>query len=267
MKSRGLVVVLALVLATLATAGVFLYARGVKQNAEGSGSKTNVVVSKIDIAANTNLNTLIDSNQFELKAVPNEDVVTGAIIAVSDLRGRRNSVPIIAGEQIPLARVQGGVVTGGTLGIDVGYQALTVALDASAAVSGAFAAGDFVTVYATFTDVPVKQKKNPPAATTGGQQQAQQQAQQTENVTVVLVPQVKVLRVAVPQNQSGGVQVGQTTGIITLALEFLPVDAQKFVFAVDQGTAYLSLLPPNGKGTELPPLTVEEIVAGAKKAK
>ena len=31
MKGRGLVVVLALVLATLATAGVFLYARGVKE--------------------------------------------------------------------------------------------------------------------------------------------------------------------------------------------------------------------------------------------
>jgi Flp pilus assembly protein CpaB len=264
MKSRGLVVVLALVLATLATAGVFLYARGVKQNAEGGGTKTNVVVSKVDIAANTDLSTLIDSGQFELKAVPNEDVVTGAITAVSDLRGRRNSVPILAGEQIPLARVQGGKVTGGTLGIDEGYQALTVALDAPAAVAGAFAAGDFITVYATFTDVPVKQKKPQQPATTAG---GQQQAQQTETATVVLVPQVKVLRVAVPQSQSGGVQVSQTSGTITIALEFLPVDAQKFVFAVDQGTVYLSLLPPNGKGTELPPLTVTEIVGGAKKAK
>jgi hypothetical protein len=45
------------------------------------------------------------------------------------------------------------------------------------------------------------------------------------------------------------------------------VDAQKFVFAVAQGTVYLSLLPPNGEGVALPPLTVEEIVGGAKKAK
>lgn len=264
MKARGLVVVFALILATLATAGVFLYARGVKQNAQGGGEQTSVVVSKVDIPANTDLNTLIDSGQFELRDIPNADVVAGAITVVSDLRGRRNSVPILAGEQIPLARVQGGKITGGSLGIDEGYQALTVALDAPAAVSGAFAAGDFVSVYATFTDVPVKQKKTAqPGTTTGGQQ-----SQQTENATVVLVPQVKVLRVAVPQDQSGGIQVGsQTSGTITLALEFLPVDAQKFVFAVEQGTVYLSLLPPNGKGVALPPLTVEEIVGGAKKAK
>ncbi len=258
MRSRGLVVVLALVVATVATAGVFLYTRGVKQNAQGGGEQTSVVVSKADIPANTDLNTLIDSGQFELREIPNGDVVAGAVTVISDLRGRRNSVPILAGEQIPLARVQGGKITGGSLGIDEGYQALTVALDAPAAVTGAFAAGDFVSVYATFTGVPLKQKDG---TTTGGGQS------QPENATVVLVPQVKVLRVAVPQDESGGVQVGQASGTITLALEFLPVDAQKFVFAVAQGTVYLSLLPPNGEGVALPPLTVEEIVGGAKKAK
>jgi hypothetical protein len=58
-----------------------------------------------------------------------------------------------------------------------------------------------------------------------------------------------------------------TTGSITVALGLKPEDAQKFVFALEQGTVWLSLLPPDGKGVDLPPLTVQGIIAGAKKGK
>jgi hypothetical protein len=96
-----------------------------------------------------------------------------------------------------------------------------------------------------------------------------QQQQQTTSATVVLVPQVQVLRVAVPQ-QAGGVSgtvSADTTGSITVALGLKPPDAQKFVFALEQGKVWLSLLPPNGEGVELKPLTVEGIIGGAKKVK
>src|SRR6266704_2975096 len=117
MRSRGLVVVVALLLATLAVAGLFLYTRSVKQDALTSGGVTEVVVSKVDIPANTDLNSLVDSGQFELKNIPTDDVVSGAVTQISDLKNRRNSVPILADEQIPLSRVEGGKVAGGTLGI------------------------------------------------------------------------------------------------------------------------------------------------------
>jgi Flp pilus assembly protein CpaB len=265
MRSRGLVVVLAVILATLAVVGLFLYTRSVKEDATKGGALTEVVVSKVDIAANSDLNQLINEGQFELKNVPTGDLVKGAIQQVSDLRNRRNSVPILAGEQIPLSRVEGGKVTGGVLGIPDGLEAIVVALDGPRAVAGAMSGGDFVTIYATFDNVPVKQKK--------GQQQTSsitgQQQQQTTSATVVLVPQVQVLRVAVPQ-QAGGVSgsvSADTTGSITVALGLKPEDAQKFVFALEQGTVWLSLLPPDGKGVDLPPLTVQGIVAGAKKGK
>jgi pilus assembly protein CpaB len=265
MRSRGLVVVLALILATLAVVGLFLYTRSVKEDATSGGALTEVVVSKVDIAANTDLNQLINEGQFELKNVPTDDLVQGAIQQVSELRNRRNSVPILAGEQIPLSRVEGGKVTGGVLGIPDGLEAIVVALDAPRAVSGAMAGGDFVTIYATFQDVPAKQKKN---QTTNTSTSAAQQ-QQTEDVTVVLVPQVQVLRVAVPQQTTGvsGNVTSDTTGTISVALGLKPEDAQKFVFALEQGKVWLSLLPPNGEGVELKPLTVEGIIGGAKKVK
>lgn len=267
MRSRGLVVVLALILATLAVVGLFLYTRSVKEDATSGGALTEVVVSKVDIAANSDLNQLINEGQFELKNVPTDDLVQGAIQQVSELRNRRNSVPILAGEQIPLSRVEGGKVAGGVLGIPDGLEAIVVALDAPRAVSGAMAGGDFVTIYATFADVPVKQKKN--QTTTTSSSAAQQQQPQTEDVTVVLVPQVQVLRVAVPQQTTGvsGNVTSDTTGTISVALGLKPEDAQKFVFALEQGKVWLSLLPPSGKGVELKPLTVEGIIGGAKKVK
>jgi Flp pilus assembly protein CpaB len=269
MRSRGLVVVLALILATLAVVGLFLYTRSVKEDATSGGALTEVVVSKVDIAANTDLNQLINEGQFELKNVPTDDLVDGAIQQVSELRNRRNSVPILAGEQIPLSRVEGGKVTGGVLGIPDGLEAIVVALDAPRAVAGAMAGGDFVTIYATFTDVPLKQKKSQATTSSAAQTAAQQQAQQGQDVTVVLVPQVQVLRVAVPQQENGvsGTVTSDTTGSITVALGLKPEDAQKFVFALEQGKVWLSLLPPNGEGVELKPLTVEGIIGGAKKVK
>jgi Flp pilus assembly protein CpaB len=261
--------VLALILATLAVVGLFLYTRSVKQDATSGGALTEVVVSKVDVAANSDLNQLINEGKFELKNVPTDDLVQGAIQQVSELRNRRNSVPILAGEQIPLSRVEGGKVTGGVLGIPDGLEAIVVALDAPRAVAGAMAGGDFVTIYATFADVPLKQKKSQTTTSSAAATAAQQQAQQGQDVTVVLVPQVQVLRVAVPQQASdvSGNVTTDTTGSITVALGLKPEDAQKFVFALEQGKVWLSLLPPGGEGVELKPLTVEGIIGGAKKVK
>ncbi len=261
MRSRGLVVVLALILATVATAAVFLYAQGVREEARRGGDLTTVVVSKVDIPANTDLNNLIAEGQFVEKEIPTDAVVEGAVTSVSQLRNRRNNTFILAGEQIPISRVEGAKVPGGVLSIPEGHQAITVSLDAPRAVGAALAGGDNVTIYATFTDVPVEEKRRQQQPTTGA---TAQQQEQTETATVVLVPQVEVLRVLVPTRSTaaigGGEETPDTTGDVQVTLAFLPEEAQRFVFALEQGSVYLSLLPPDAEGVELEPLTVEGIV-------
>ena len=259
MKSRGLVVVLALVLATVATVGVFLYSQGVKEDARTGGDLVTVYVSKVDIPANTDLNTLIAQGDFVTNEIPRDALIEGAITEITELRNRRNNVFIVAGEQIPVSRVQGGKVIGGVLSIPEGHQAITVSLDSPRAVGAALAGGDNVTVLATFPEVAMvegKKAQQPPTAT--GQQPAQ-----AEKVaaTVVLVPQVEVLRVFVPTTTGvTGEGSADTTGDISVTLAFLPDEAQRFVFALEQGTVYLSLLPPDAEGVELEPLTVDAIV-------
>lgn len=264
MRSRGLVVVLALILATVATAAVFLYARGVREEARTGGDLTTVIVSKVDIPANTDLNTLISEGQFVEKEIPTDAVVEGAITSVSELRNRRNNAFILAGEQIPISRVEGGKVPGGVLSIPEGHQAITVSLDAPRAVGAALAGGDNVTILATFDDVVIEERRRQQQQQTPTT--AQQQAPQGEAATVVLVPQVEVLRVAVPTRTAGviggggGTETPDTTGDVQVTLAFLPEEAQRFVFALEQGSVYLALLPPDAEGVELEPLTVEGIV-------
>lgn len=256
MRSRGLVVMLALILATLATAGVFLYSRGVKEDARQGGDLVTVVVSKVDIAANSDLNALVRENQFVTRDVPKEALIDDPITSISQLRNRRNGVYIFAGEQIPVGRVEGGEVPGGTLSIPQDHQALTVSLSAPRAIGAALAGGDNVTIYATFTGVVVQERRNqqPPTTQTG--------PQESVSATTVLVPEVEVLRVIVPTVSSsvaGDVE-QQVGGDVSVTLAFLPQEAQMFVFALEQGTVYLSLLPPGAEGTDLPPITVNGIV-------
>ena len=267
MRSRGLVVVLALVLATLATVGVFLYSQGVKEEARTGGDLVTVIVSKVDIPVNTDLNQLLDRGQFTTLEVPQTAVVESAIQDVAQLRDRKNNAFILAGEQIPLSRVEGGLAPGGAIGIPEGHQAMTVALDAPRAIAGALSGGDNVTIYATFTGVTVQRiDKNfqvvPPP---GGGEQA------SFDTTVVLAPEVEVLSVVRPSvvqggglGGGGGAQTQAGEGTITVTLAFLPEEAQRFVFSLEKGAVYLSLLPPGQAGVDLDPLTVAQVLLPQK---
>lgn len=250
MRSRGLVVVLALILATLATVGIFLYSQGVKEDARTGGDLVTVVVSKVDVPANTELNTLIREGRFTTQEVPREAVIADPVQQISELQNRRNSVFIFAGEQIPVARVQGGDVPGGVLNIPEGHQAMTVALDSPRAISGVLAGGDNITIYATFDEI-----QSGPA---GGQ--PTQPALQGP-ATVVLVPEVEVLRVIRPLSAVTGEATEESlTGTLQVILAFEAGEAQRFVFALERGQVYLSLLPPDADGVQLDPLTVAEVL-------
>ena len=102
--------------------------------------------------ARTDLDQLIKDDQFRIIEVPESVVVDGAVTSVDQLAGKSNGVAILAGEQIPVARISGNV-PGGAVWIPEGMQALDVSLDAPRAVAGVIAAGDHVTLYATCTDV------------------------------------------------------------------------------------------------------------------
>ena len=219
MKARGMVVVVAFLMATVATAAVFLYVNGVRKQAESGGERVAVIVSKTDIPAGTRLDDLITEGSFTTVSVPEDAVVTGAVTSLSQLKGRVTSTPVLAGEQIPTARLRGSTrLPGGTLGIPDGFQAVTVPLEASRVVGGGIRSGDHVTVYATFTDM-------------GGQGSL-------DDVTVTVVPDARVVRTGKP----GLEQATSPETLVTMALS--PRDAQKVVFSQESARLWMALLAP-----------------------
>ncbi|MGA9160643.1 MAG: Flp pilus assembly protein CpaB [Actinomycetota bacterium] len=246
MKGRGLVVLLALLLATLATVGVFMYSRGVQEDAKTGGTMVAVVVSKVDLPARTDLDQLIKDDQFQIIQVPASVVVDGAVTSLDQLTGKSNSVAILAGEQIPVARISGNV-PGGALAIPEGMEAMTVSLDASRSVAGAINAGDHVTIYSTFKDAPGKGAAK-------------------ETTTLVLVPTAELLAVYRPLATStfggGDSQTSseQLPGSLSVTLALTPEDAQHFVFSMESGTVWFGLLPPDENGQPMEPITYAQVV-------
>ena len=247
MKGRGLVVFLALILATLATAGVFMYSRGVKEDVQTGGTMVPVVVTKVDIPARSDMDQLIADDQFSIIQVPASVVVDGAVTSVDQLAGKNNSVAILAGEQIPAARISGNV-PGGALAIPEGMQAITVSLDTSRGVAGSINAGDHVTIYSTFRDAPAKGA-----------------GAERETTTVVLVPTAELLAVFRPLATStfGGespTSSEQLPGSLTVTVALTPEDAQRFVFSMEMGSVWFGLLPPDERGQPMEPITYAEVV-------
>ncbi len=250
MKERGLVVVLAFLLAIGATAAVFLYVNGVKHDATTGGTTVQVVVSKQIIPAGTDLDPLVSSGAFVPKTIPKEDLVNGAVTQITELQNKTTSQAILAGEQIPLSRVN-GTVAGGPLAIPKGYQAETFQLNASQGVSGHIFQSTHIAIYATFDDVALgKGAKVVPSGPSG----APAQGATAQTVTVDLVPDVQVLDVI-------RATVKSTTSsqfLVTMALT--PQDAIRLAYTLDQGRVWVAVLPPNEPGKSQKPVALAEVV-------
>jgi pilus assembly protein CpaB len=225
-----------------------MYSRGVKEDVQTGGTMVPVVVTKVDIPARSDMDQLIKDDQFRIIQVPASVVVDGAVTSVDQLAGKNNSVAILAGEQIPAARISGNV-PGGALAIPEGMQAITVSLDASRGVAGAINAGDHVTIYGTYTDFTDVDTGN-----------------KVPTMTTVLVPTVELLAVFRPLASStfgGGdepTSSEQLPGSLAVTVALTPEDSQKFVFTMETGRVWFGLLPPDESGQPMKPISFAQVV-------
>jgi Flp pilus assembly protein CpaB len=255
MRSRGLVVAIAVVLAVLAAVGVIVYTSNVKKSVQ-SEDTTLVIVSKEDIPSGTQLDSLIDSDQFEQARVPNDALVVNAVQQIDQLRGQTTSAPIYANEQIPMSRLATG--ESNNLNISDGHVGLGLSIDGAAAVNGTVQAGDHIVVWATFGKGTIVTKKSLRELLSGAQIQkffsglsgstttglaGLPAIMMPFDFTAAVVPSVKVLAIQNPpvDETTGRSQGGSSTFI----LDLLPDDAQAIIFANEKASLYAGLLPPN----------------------
>jgi Flp pilus assembly protein CpaB len=256
MKSRGLVVGIAAVLTVAAALFVFLYTKGVKQEAATGGSLSTVIVAKQDIPANTPLDPLIQQGVFSQLQVPHDAVVQGAITDPAQLRGLTTTAPILANEQIPASRLDTGQApAGGNLGITAGDLGVSIELDTARGVEGHVSIGDKVAVFATFAPDTVIRKDTLRQLLSPAQIQKLLAATQNGAVpnasspviklgvpfTVTLVPSVRVLDVQNPTVDNSG---RASSGNISMTLDLTPSDATNVIYANENATIWVGLLPP-----------------------
>jgi pilus assembly protein CpaB len=234
MKRAATAIVVFLV-AGAAAGGVLLFMRGVQGRADANRLMVNVIVASQDVPAGQELDPLIEDGIFITKAVDSQSLVPGVITDLYQLRGQRTAYPIIAEEQIVAARLAGPLQAGGgILGIPDGLQAASITLEPQRVVAGALRQGDHVEVFGTFT------------ATGGAGAQT----------TRVVIEDARVLAVSTPV-QAGSAAAPMGAGTVTLAVT--PEQASLLIFAQEQGHVWLTLLPPNQAGVDVPPASLRAL--------
>ena len=228
MKRGAMTTAVTLLLAAAAAAGVFLFMNNVRDRSVEVES-VEVVVATRDISAGQDFDPLIEEGAFATRAVGRDDLVPGVITDIYQLQGQRSAYPILAGEQIPAARIAGPLQAGGgILGIPEGLHAVSVSLESQRTVAGYLQQGDHVEVFGTF------------AGKTGN------------STTRVVIPDALVLAVADPTTTGGG-------GPNAVTLAVTPEQASLLIFTQEQGRVWLTMLPPNQPGVELPPASVKAL--------
>jgi pilus assembly protein CpaB len=231
MRGRVVAVLVAVVLAVAATAALLAYAGGADRRAMASQQPVLVYLARARIAAGTSGEDAQNRGLIQRTTLPRKAVAGGAVRSLEQLAGRVAAVDIVPGEQLLAARWigRGEAPGGGLLSIPEGHQAVSIALDPTRQVSGFVTPGDRVSVVISLS-LP-----------RGGRSQ---------RTSRFLLQDVQVLAVgataqANPATQDGRRPgQGRTQSLSTVTLAVRPADVERVVFAAENGSLYLSLLPP-----------------------
>jgi pilus assembly protein CpaB len=231
MQSRVLAILIAVVLALVATAALVVYVNSADRRAIADQRPTRILVAAANIKAGTSGEDAQNRNLVEVKELPRASVVDRGFRSVSQLEGRFAAVDIVKGEQLLQDRWVGAdAVEGrGLLPIPDDHQALSIGLDLTRQVAGFVTPGDKVGMVLTM-----------PTGNGGNKSRFLLQ-----NVRVLAVG-TTALTTRTAQGGGGRVNQGkgsQTLTAITLAVK--EVYVERVVHAAQDGDIYLTLMPRN----------------------
>jgi pilus assembly protein CpaB len=238
MQSRVLAILIAVVLALVATVALVVYVNSADQRAIADQQPVYVLVATATIKQGTSGEDAQNARAIERRAVPGASAVAGRVRSFEQLQNRFAAVDIVAGEQLLLKRWVGAEDVAGRrlLPIPADHQALSIGLDVQRQVAGFVTPGDRVSMLVT-----------------------RPQGDRGEE-TEFLIQNVQVLAVGTTALTNtaaqGGGRVNQGKGSQSVTAVTLAVKERfvKFVVhAVEQGSIYLTLMPPDARPVERGP--------------
>jgi pilus assembly protein CpaB len=239
MQSRVLAIIIAVVLALVATAALVVYVNGADRRAISGQDPVQVLVAARDIPAGTSGGTVVNVEGWITETlVPRKNAVEGSVRSKAQLQDRFAEVNIVKGEQLLLSRWVGAedVAGRGLLPIPERHQALSIGLDLTRQVAGFVTPGDNVSLILSM-------------------QRGGQSGGEGEDRSEFLLQNIRVLAVgatalANANTQGGAGRVNQGRGGQNLTAITLAVPQQhveRVVFAAENGSIYLSLMPRNAE--------------------
>lgn len=233
MKSRLLMVIVALVLALMSAYGITLYVRSLKTKVEKDEKQVKVLTAGESLPIGLSYKEMTSRRMVSFKEVPQKYVVYGAITSPDRIDGQVLATRVNRGEQLTADKFKYSTQAGLSFAIPKDSVAISIPLDEVRGVAGMIKGGDYVSILATFDDVGDAKKTT---------------------LTRLLLQKVRVLAVgsniAPPEGRAeekkslvstGGSR--PTSERQTLTLSLKASDVEKLVFAEEKGKVWLTLLP------------------------
>jgi pilus assembly protein CpaB len=224
-------ILIAVVLALVATVALVVYVNGADRRAVAGQQPVFVYVANQTIKGGTRGEDALNRPMFDRVEVARASAVEGYVRSPEQLKNRFAAVDIVKGEQLLLKRWVGAADVAGRrlLPIPEHYQAMSIGLDLQRQVAGFVTPGDKVSIVLTMPDK-------------SGDETTQLLLQ---NVPVLAVGTTALSNAA---TQGGGGRVNQGRGSQNLTAVTLAIhekNVTNVVHAVEQGSIYLTLMPPN----------------------
>ena len=246
MDRRRLLLILAVFVAVIGTALVFLYVKGADKRAQDQVANTTVLQAKQNIAAGETYDSALAAGKIVSAEVPQNVVTanTGAVTSTTQLKGTIVSVPIFAGQVIVASQFGDSVAAANSsLAIPKGMIAISVNLTDPDRVAGNIQNGSEVAIFVTGS--LTQTTAGGASAGTDGELQA----------TKLLLPKVTVLNVGSPQPPTTSTKTDPTSGEQTteqlprtlLTLAVTQQEAQKVIVASKALDLTFGLLTTNSK--------------------
>jgi pilus assembly protein CpaB len=223
-RSSG-VVVAGIVVALLGMVLVFTYAGRVRAGAGVSGAAGTAYVATNDIPAGTRWEDMVGA--LKKKDVPADVRPATAVATTSQLNGKAAIRGIAKGEIVTTS--QFNTSSSGGLDIPAGKNAVTVNLTVPQAVARYIQPGADANVYVSYKGLPTA--GNPADA----------------NVTKLLLSNIKVLAnqpMQAPTAEAADAAAANQGNEILLTLSLTPDEAERLIFAKENGTLHMGLVHP-----------------------
>jgi pilus assembly protein CpaB len=227
MDRRRLLLILAVFVAIIGTALVFLYVQGADKRAGNQYDNVSVLKATADIPAGESYDAALAAGKISSADVPKNQLVTGYQTSTTTLKGKIAAVPIFAGQQI-ISSQFGNTVQSATssLAIPKGQIAISVNLTDPDRVAGNIQNGSSVAIFVTGT---LSNTANGGTGATGTA---------TLESTRLLLPKVTVLNVGSPQppqttttTDETGAQTTEQLPRTLLTIAVSQKDAQKVILS------------------------------------